>query len=129
MRRDLCFEIVEIEITKDADTEPRVCGSRRFLRYRHIAFCLPCDTMCCQSTEKSVALPMTNAKQVVYYYDGNQAKPDVEPDLLGNVLVPANGSLITRHGKSWKVARVIEDLASDGRLPVFKVFLATPQSS
>ena len=67
MRRDLYFEIVEIKITKNADSEPRVCSSRRFLPYRNITFCLPCDTMCCQSTERSVALPMTKSLSVNKY--------------------------------------------------------------
>lgn len=79
-------------------------------------------------TDQEAAMSPTNAKQVVYYYDGDQSEPDVEQDFTGDIVIPSNGSLISRHGKSWKVAHVIEELASDSRVPVFKIFLGTPQS-
>lgn len=67
-----------------------------------------------------------NAKQLVYYYNGDQSKPDVEEDLGGEVAVPANKSMIMRHGHPWEVVIVNEEGFSDGRIPVFKVFLRTP---
>ena len=70
----------------------------------------------------------SKGKQLVYYYNGDQTKPDVEQDLMGEVIIPANGSVIMRAGKPWEVVIVNEERFSDGRLPVFKIFLRTPQS-
>lgn len=71
----------------------------------------------------------TKAKHVVYYYDGDQKNPEEEQDLGGDVTIPTNGSVIWRRGKSWNVIKVDEEQFTDGRIPVFKIFLATPQSS
>lgn len=73
-------------------------------------------------------MPATNGKQVVYYYDGDQTNPDVEEDFIGKIEIPSNGSVIRRRGKLWEVVIVNEKRYSDGRLPVFKIFVRTPQS-
>lgn len=65
------------------------------------------------------------SKQVVYIYDGDQSKADVEEDPEGDVPVPPQHSIINRKGHVWKVVAVNEESTVSGpkAWPVFRVFL------
>jgi len=67
-----------------------------------------------------------NAKQIVYYFDGDKATPDVVPDPLGELQAPAKGSVVERRGKLWEVVHVNEEHFDDGQLPIYRVYLRTP---
>jgi hypothetical protein len=63
------------------------------------------------------------AKQIVYRYNGIVSSEEVEQDLDGEVPVPPQNSVIVRSGKNWKVAVINWEVATDGRIPVLRLFL------
>jgi hypothetical protein len=65
-------------------------------------------------------------KQIVYRYDADpeSEEPDTDRD-IGDVEVPAQGNVVTRKGKLWKVVRVIkEEMTGPAALPMYRVFLS-----
>jgi hypothetical protein len=65
-------------------------------------------------------------KQIVYRYDPDpeSEEPDTDRD-IGDVAVPAQGNVVTRKGKVWKVVRVIkEEMTGPAALPMYRVFLS-----
>jgi hypothetical protein len=65
-------------------------------------------------------------KQLLYIYDGDQTKlGDVELDIDGELRVPENHNVIERKGKKWEVMQITKTTATDGRLPVYQIYLRT----
>lgn len=65
-------------------------------------------------------------KQLLYIYNGDQTKlDDVEPDLTGDLRVPEKHEIIERKGKRWEAIQITKVTATDGRLPVYQIYLRT----
>jgi hypothetical protein len=63
-------------------------------------------------------------KQLLYIYDGDQTKlDDVELDIDGELRVPEKQNIIERKGRKWEVIQITKTTATDGRLPVYQVYL------
>lgn len=63
-------------------------------------------------------------KQLLYIYDGDQTKlDDVQPDIEGELPVPEKHEIIERKGKRWEVVQITKVTATDGRLPVYQIYL------
>lgn len=63
-------------------------------------------------------------RQFVYQYNNNALAQDVEEDLTGTMEMPIIGSIVNRHGREWKVIRLLAPVSSRGTVPVVRVFLA-----
>jgi hypothetical protein len=67
----------------------------------------------------------TQAKQVVYRYNGVASSEEVEVDADGTVQVPDKDSIVTRNGSRWKVVQTNLQFNVSGskELPILRVFL------
>jgi hypothetical protein len=67
----------------------------------------------------------TQAKQVVYRYNGVEASEEVELDDDGTVPVPQKDSIINRKGSRWKVVQTNMQYNASGtrELPILRIFL------
>jgi hypothetical protein len=65
-------------------------------------------------------------KQLLYIYDGDQTKlDDVEVDMDGELQIPEQHNVIERKDKKWEVIQITKTTATDGRLPVYQIYLRT----
>jgi hypothetical protein len=64
------------------------------------------------------------AKRIIYRYDGRDEDSESEIDVNGEVSCYAIGTIITRHGKQWKIvhAELHRPLDRDG-LPILNLSL------
>ncbi len=65
------------------------------------------------------------AKEIMFIYNGNEETADVEFDAHGSYPAPPDGSVLTRIGKQWKVARTsVQSEAAEPKMsPVLKIYL------
>jgi hypothetical protein len=68
---------------------------------------------------------MKSARQIVFHYNGNPATDDVIVDLHGEEFIPAQGTVIARKGKQWKVVMVATErlVIAPQAIPVHRVYL------
>jgi hypothetical protein len=68
---------------------------------------------------------MPKGRTFVYYYNGDQNKPDSEDDLLEETPIPKTGDVIERKGKSWMVSTVmtVQSANVPETIPIHRVFL------
>jgi hypothetical protein len=59
----------------------------------------------------------------VYRYNGNERSEDIEEDTAGTIAIPSVGSLITRHGRDWRVVHIVAPAGMSGSTPLVRVFL------
>lgn len=67
---------------------------------------------------------MKSAKQIVYRFNGDANSEEVDLDSFGEMEVPAQGGVIERKGKRWKVVAVNVETGAKAELPVLRVFLS-----
>lgn len=60
----------------------------------------------------------------VYRYNEDEKSQEVEEDPSGQKETPIIGSLVSRHGREWKVVRVIAPVSWRGTVPLVRVFLS-----
>jgi hypothetical protein len=85
----------------------------------HLKNC-PSASNQCQSAEGIVS----QAKQILYRYNGSNANDEVELDLQGDKTPYMTGDIIDRKGKAWKVEdTVLTQSKSPTELPILTVFL------
>ena len=65
------------------------------------------------------------AKQMVYIYNGENDRPDVDFDEDGDVSIPPDNSIIVRKGRNWKVVRhSVDEMTMDRKMvPIVRVNL------
>jgi hypothetical protein len=64
-----------------------------------------------------------DVRKLVYQYNGNARGEEVEDDLTGAAEIPIIGSSLQRHGREWKVVRVIAPFSRNGTIPIVRVLL------
>jgi hypothetical protein len=65
-----------------------------------------------------------DVRKLVYQYNGNERGEEVEEDVTVKAEIPIIGSTLKRHGRGWKVIRVIAPVSRDGTTPLVRVFLS-----
>lgn len=63
-------------------------------------------------------------RRFAYQYNENERSQEIEEDPTGRMEAPTVGSIVNRHGREWKVVRVIAPVSSRGTVPVVRVFLS-----
>jgi hypothetical protein len=67
---------------------------------------------------------MLEPKQIVYRFDTTGTPEEVEDDSEGIVAVPAEGSVILRRGKTWRVIDIVREQEISGQsVPIYRVYL------
>jgi len=70
-------------------------------------------------------MPGSDAKQLVYRYDGDENGEEIVQDLNGAITTPQKDQVILRNGKLWRVVFVTTEfsISRTGPIPVVRVFL------
>ena len=68
---------------------------------------------------------MPNSRQIVYIYDGDSSKGDIEQDYDGDIPIPQQNAVISRNGENWRVIAVNEEntVGVPKAWPVFRIYL------
>ena len=69
---------------------------------------------------------MGTPKQIVFRYNGDPATEEHVADLEGEETIPAQGAVVERKGKHWKVVAVNkeETITTPKAIPVYRVYLS-----
>jgi hypothetical protein len=68
---------------------------------------------------------MKSARQIVFHYNGNPATDEVIVDPHDEETIPAQGTVIARKGKQWKVVMVATEwlITTPQAIPVHRIYL------
>ncbi len=66
---------------------------------------------------------MSNAKMIVFRYDGDSRSEETEYDHNGEMPFYQADQIVFSKGKRWRVVAVIKDTTGPKALPVHRVFL------